>query len=118
MTAGEWAKLTRRERWIASTILFVLGGLGLAGAMAAMCVFALGELTGHALTDTAVLGFVALGSLTGIYNAMHLLEGPVCRFCHQPLKETEFRCPRCASLVNEPDGQDEPRDHGRDDYAR
>jgi hypothetical protein len=117
MTAGEWAKQTRVERIIGATLLFLVAGCGLLGAISAMLVFSLGELTGHALTDTAVLAFVSLGSLIALHKALYLIEGPVCRFCRQSLKEDQFRCPRCARLVNRPDEPDAWNASGRDDYT-
>jgi hypothetical protein len=102
MTAGEWAQETKRERTYAAFFLLTFGLCGLSGAMGAMAVFGLGEVTGTAITDVTVLVFVLLSSIFALTEGSYLIEGPMCRACGTPLKESQFRCGECATLVSDP----------------
>jgi hypothetical protein len=101
MTAGQWARSTKRERSIAFYFLVGIGGLGLLGTIAAMSVFVLGELTGFVATDVVVLLFVNAGSLFALRKGFFLIEAPVCRFCLGRLGDDQFRCPNCTKTISE-----------------
>lgn len=100
LTAGQWAKQTKWERIVASWLLLAPALGGLAAAVVSMRFFSLGEMTGSPLTDTIVLVFVVGGSLFALNGALFLRSGPVCRHCLEPLKDTQFRCPKCAQAVD------------------
>ena len=102
MTAGEWAQETKRERTLAACFLLTFGLCGLSGAMASMAVFALGDITGTAITDVTVLLFIIVSSIFALTEGSYLIEGPSCRACGGPLKESQFRCGECAALVHSP----------------
>jgi hypothetical protein len=101
MTAGEWAKQTRVERGLGAFALLTFGMCGLSGVLCAVAVIPLGQLTGNLVTDSVVLSFVLMASLFTLRQGLFLTEGPVCRSCRTPLKDTQFRCGECAALVDD-----------------